>query len=125
MALPYSIDLSMPLRGFLLPLSLPVIVSCPASVFSASPLVPFPLVALPSRQLGSFIFTIQGIVKKKNKKKKASGSTPTVGFYYPLSLLFIYRTCITHPTQSTGCSDGHNIFNMNKFFYLFQQDAIK
>lgn len=117
----------MPLRGFLVPLSFPASASCPVSVFSAS-LSSLPLYSRWLLTLGSFIFTIQGIVEKK-KIRKEPWVPPTVGFYYPRCCLYIERVLHGCPTHVAGYSDGRNVSNMYKFFYLFHQtdekDSIK
>lgn len=65
--------------------------------FLCIPFAPSPLFALASsaRQL---YFHHPRYSKKKIRKEP--WDPPTVGFYYPPSLLFIYRTCITRMSHS-------------------------
>lgn len=86
--------------------------------FLCIPLASFPLFALPSRQL----YFHRPRYSKKKKKEKSLGVHPR------LASTTLHRYCLYighvlhgHPTHSAEYSDGHNVSNINKFFYLFHQ----
>lgn len=83
-----------------------------------------PLAPSPSRWLlGSFIFTIQGIVKKK--KEKSLGIHPRLASTTLHRCLYIEHVLHGCPTHVAGYSDGHNIFNIYINFLLVSSNKMK